>query len=62
MAEAFVISEGTVRTHVKRVLSKLDVRDRTQATVLAHESGSVRVGEGDEGSTEPMRLDLWRTG
>lgn len=62
MTEAFVISEGTVKTHVKRVLSKLDVRDRTQATVLAYESGFVRVREGDEESTEPVRLDLWRTG
>ena len=29
IAEAFVISEGTVKTHVKRVLSKLDLRDRS---------------------------------
>lgn len=35
IAEAFVVSEGTVKTHVKRVLSKLDVRDRTQAAVWA---------------------------
>jgi len=39
IAEAFVVSEGPVKTHVKRVLAKLDVRDRTQAAVLAFNSG-----------------------
>lgn len=41
IAEAFVVSEGTVKTHVKRILAKLDVRDRTQAAVLAFDSGFV---------------------
>lgn len=41
IAEAFVVSEGTVKTHVKRVLAKLQVRDRTQAAVLAFNSGFV---------------------
>ncbi|MEE8422823.1 MAG: sensor domain-containing protein [Dehalococcoidia bacterium] len=39
IAEAFVISEGTVKTHVKRLLSKLGRRDRTQATIFAYEAG-----------------------
>lgn len=39
IAEAFVVSEGTVKTHVKRVLAKLGVRDRTQAVVLAYQTG-----------------------
>ncbi len=41
IAEAFVISEGTVKTHVKRVLAKLALRDRTQAVVFAYEVGFV---------------------
>ncbi|MQC25355.1 MAG: DNA-binding response regulator [Chloroflexi bacterium] len=41
IAEAFVVSEGTVKTHVKRILAKLDVRDRTQAAILAFDSGFV---------------------
>jgi DNA-binding NarL/FixJ family response regulator len=35
------ISDGTVRTHVTRILSKLGVRDRLQAVVLANECGAV---------------------
>jgi DNA-binding NarL/FixJ family response regulator len=41
---ALFISEGTVRTHVNRILAKLQVRDRLQAVVLAYESGLVRPG------------------
>jgi len=41
IAETFVISEGTVKTHVKRVLAKLDLRDRTQAAIWAYETGFV---------------------
>lgn len=33
------MSETTVKTHVARLLMKLDIRDRVQAVVLAHESG-----------------------
>jgi DNA-binding NarL/FixJ family response regulator len=39
-----VLSEATVRTHVNRILSKLSLRDRTQAAVLAYETGLVRPG------------------
>nr|WP_051570571.1 response regulator transcription factor [Cryptosporangium arvum] len=42
LAERFVLSEGTVKTHVGRILAKLEVRDRVQAVVLAHRIGLVR--------------------
>jgi DNA-binding NarL/FixJ family response regulator len=38
------LSEHTVKTHVARILQKLELRDRTQAVVLAYESGFVRPG------------------
>jgi DNA-binding NarL/FixJ family response regulator len=46
LATRLYISEETVRTHVKRVLHKLGVRDRAQAIVYAYESGIVRPGMG----------------
>jgi RNA polymerase sigma factor (sigma-70 family) len=39
IAEAFVIEESTVKTHVKRILRKLRARDRVQAVIFAYESG-----------------------
>jgi DNA-binding NarL/FixJ family response regulator len=44
IAAAFTLSEATVKTHVARILSKLDVRDRVQAVVLAYEIGLVSPG------------------
>ena len=43
-ADGLVSGEGTVKTHVARVLRKLDVRDRVQAVVLAYEAGVVEPG------------------
>ena len=42
IAEQLVLSETTVKTHVARVLMKLNLRDRIQAVVLAYESGIVQ--------------------
>lgn len=44
IAEELVLGETTVKTHVGRVLSKLDVRDRVQAVVWAYEHGVARPG------------------
>ena len=43
-AELF-LSEATVKTYVSRLLTKLGVRDRVQITVMAYETGLVKVGE-----------------
>jgi DNA-binding NarL/FixJ family response regulator len=41
IAAKLTISDETVKTHVSRILLKLDVRDRTQAVVYAYESGLI---------------------
>ncbi len=49
IAAALFVGEATVKTHVARVLMKLDLRDRAQAVVFAYESGVVRPGAGTAG-------------
>jgi DNA-binding NarL/FixJ family response regulator len=46
IAGSLFLSEGTIKTHVSRVLAKLTLRDRVQAVVYAYESGLVRPGAG----------------
>ena len=45
IADELFVSEGTVKTHVGRIFSKLGARDRAQAVRFAYEAGLVRAGE-----------------
>jgi DNA-binding NarL/FixJ family response regulator len=42
IASRLVLTEGTVKTHVKHIFEKLDVRDRTQAVIFAYDVGAVK--------------------
>ena len=45
IAHELVVGDATIKTHVARIFSKLDLHDRAQAVVLAYESGLVQPGE-----------------
>jgi len=46
LADRLLLSPTTIKTHIGRILSKLDLRDRVQAVVLAYETGLVSPGGG----------------
>jgi DNA-binding NarL/FixJ family response regulator len=49
IASELFVGAGTVKTHVAAILAKLGLRDRTQAAILAYESGLVRPGRRPDG-------------
>jgi DNA-binding NarL/FixJ family response regulator len=46
IAELLVLSEGTVKTHIKRIFMKLGLRDRAQAVIFAYDAGLVEPRNG----------------
>ncbi len=60
--KAFVVSEGTVKTHVKSVLAKLGLRDRTQAASFAYETGFVQPRQPQTPEEAPIPIAQRRFG
>lgn len=55
LARRLTLSEATVRTHVARIFSRLTLRDRAQAVVLAYETGLVTPGDTHDASPSADR-------
>ena len=53
IARSLVIGETTAKTHVTRILTKLQLRDRAHAVIYGYETGLVRPGEGGAPGTWP---------
>ena len=53
IARTLVIGETTAKTHVTRILAKLQLRDRAHAVIYGYETGLVRPGEGGAPGTLP---------
>jgi DNA-binding NarL/FixJ family response regulator len=45
LAARLFVGEGTIKTHVSSVLTKLGLRDRMQAVIFAYESGLIEPGQ-----------------
>lgn len=45
IADQLYLGEATVKTHLGHILTKLDLRDRTQAIILAYETGLIQPGD-----------------
>jgi DNA-binding NarL/FixJ family response regulator len=50
LADQLTLSEATIKTHVARILAKLQLRDRVQAVVLAYETGLAGSASADRGT------------
>ena len=58
IAEELFVSETTVKTHVARVLMKLDLRDRVQAVIFAYENGVVLTGQSPPRPTDRAHVSM----
>ena len=54
IAQTLYITEGTVKTHVARILAKLELRDRVQAVVYAYEYGLIQPGHRNARDTDQL--------
>jgi len=55
LAAALTLSEATVKTHVARILTKLNLRDRVQAVILAYETGLISPAPRSPGQADPTQ-------
>jgi DNA-binding CsgD family transcriptional regulator len=54
IAARLSVSQSTVKTHLHRLMTKLNLRSRARAVVYAFETGIARVGDGADGPGGPQ--------